>query len=168
MEFEGLAELVRARRFGLGSGFACFTAVIITNDIPVKKFVCAHHKTETIPDHNNIYQCRIIHERFIILILIIQRCSQERIYSPIRVWFTEGQLSFPAYLSNSHISELVKLFSDVEEDEELVRDRLNMFWPLLNGRSCFVVAFASVKFDEHSQSMISSVDLDCVSVEVVF
>jgi hypothetical protein len=87
----------------------------------------------------------------------------------VRVWFTEGQLSCSALLCDSHISELIKLFSsEGEENEELVNKRLQMFWPLLSGRSVHVVAFVSVKFDEHSQSMISSLNLDIVCIEVVF
>jgi hypothetical protein len=73
-------------------------------------------------------------------------------------------------LKNTHISELVWLFSNgsTEENQELVQDRLELFWPLLNGRSVHVVAFACIKFDEHSQSMISSLDLEPASIEIVF
>jgi hypothetical protein len=61
MDFDNLSDLIQSRR--LSAGFACFTAVIQTNEVPEKQVVCSFHRTETIPDHNNIYQCRIIHER---------------------------------------------------------------------------------------------------------
>jgi hypothetical protein len=63
LEFDSLSDLVRSRRLN-NAGFACFTSRLKTNIIPVKQVVCSHHKTITVPDHNDIYQCRIIHERF--------------------------------------------------------------------------------------------------------